>query len=64
MILMKSIVVIFSAKRILFVNLICWIADRLIERFEVQLRVIAVYLMIEKMKIDVWLTVTMRIVAW
>jgi hypothetical protein len=55
MILVRLIVVIFSAKKILSMNFICWIADRLIERFEVQLRVIAVYLMIEKMKIVIWL---------
>ncbi len=80
MILARLIVVIFSAKKILSMNFICWIADRLIERFEVQLRMIAVYLMIEKMKIAVWLiqknvvlliemiavwlTAKMKIVVW
>jgi hypothetical protein len=47
-------------------NLICWIADRLIERFKVQLKMSVVCSMIQKLKmmIDVWLTVTMRIVVW
>jgi hypothetical protein len=55
MILVRLIVVIFSAKKILLMNFICWIADRLTERFEIQLRVIVVYSMIEKMGIAVWL---------
>ncbi len=66
MILARSIVVIFSAKKILSMNLICWIADRWIERFEVQLRMNVVCSMIQKLKmmIDVWLSLTMKIVVW
>jgi hypothetical protein len=64
MILMRLIVVIFSIRKILSMNLIYWIADRLIERFEVQLRMIIVYLMIEKMRIAVWLIEMMMIAVW
>jgi hypothetical protein len=52
-ILARLIVVIFSVKKILLTSLIWWI-DWLID-FEIKLKIIAIYLMIKKMKIAVWL---------
>ncbi len=70
MILARLIVVIFSLRMVLLTGLIWWIDwlikrlldDRLIERLKIQLRVIAIYLVIEKIMIAVWLTE--KIVVW